>query len=340
MAAHAVGERRLQEIVDTYGLDETLDRMAALLAYAERITLATLRMLPPGQYTYVDYLDDDGVSEEPVKIALRLTLNEVGELHCDFTGSSSERPGSINAVEAVTRSACYYAVRCLLDDDAPTNEGVFRPVTFTLPDRSVVNAGPPHAVSAGNVETSQRITDAMLGALAQALPSRIPAASAGTMNNVIIGGWDPFRRRHFTYYETVAGGAGAGREGEGLSAVQTHMTNTLNTPIEALEQHYPFRVRQYAVRSGSGGRGVRTGGDGVVRMWEFLAPATVIIISERRRFAPWGLAGGADGRCGRNRLIRSSGEAIDLPGKTEIPVSAGDRLVIETPGGGGWGAAS
>lgn len=338
MAAHRVGARRLLEIIERYGFEETQRQMAALLDYAERLTRAFLSEIPPGRYCFADFLDNDGYGEDPVEIRVALLIGG-GQLHCDFTGSSPERPGSINAVAAVTRSACYYVVRCLLGEDVPSNEGVFRPITFTFPERSVVNASPQHAVSAGNVETSQRITDVMLGALAQALPDQIPAASSGTMNNITIGGWDPARERPFTYYETVAGGAGAGPHSDGLSAVHTHMTNTMNTPVEALEVHYPFRVRTYAVRRGSGGRGRNRGGDGIIRTWEFLAPATVTIISERRRFPPWGLAGGGPATPGRNRLVRASGEEIELPGKTEIRVYPGDRLIMETPGGGGWGAA-
>lgn len=336
MAAHRIGARRLLEIIERYGLEETQRQMTALQDYAERLTRAVLAGIPPSRYSFEDFLDDDGFSEEPVLIRVTLIISG-GELHCDFTGSSPERPGSINAVAAVTRSACYYVVRCLLGEDVPSNEGVFRPVTFTLPERSVVNASPPHAVSAGNVETSQRITDVVLGALAQALPDVIPAASAGTMNNVMVGGWDSERGQPFTYYETVAGGAGAAPHDDGLSAIHTHMTNTMNTPIESLERHYPFRIREYAVRKGSGGQGRHRGGDGIVRTWEFLAPATVTIISDRRRLPPWGLASGGPGQPGRNRLIRASGEELELPGKVEIQVFPGDRLMVETPGGGGWG---
>jgi N-methylhydantoinase B len=234
----------------------------------------------------------------------------------------------------------YYVVRCLLDESVPSNDGCFRPVTFTLPERSVVNAGPPRAVAAGNVETSQRIVDVVLGALSSArggLPERIPAASAGTMNNVSIG--SAGRGRPFAYYETVGGGAGAGPSTDGLSAVHTHMTNTMNTPVEALEIAYPLRVIEYAVRHGSGGSGRYTGGDGIRRTWEFLAPATVSLLTERRRRSPWGLAGGGPGQPGRNLLRRPDaiGEEVELPSKGQVKVDAGDRLTLETPGGGGYG---
>jgi N-methylhydantoinase B len=225
----------------------------------------------------------------------------------------------------------------MLEEDAPMNAGCFRPVEVILPPNSVVNASPGHAVSAGNVETSQRIVDAVLGALAQALPDLIPAASSGTMNNVTIGGYDNGRGRPFAYYETLAGGAGGGPQHEGHDAVHTHMTNTLNTPVEALEMTYPFRVRQYEVRERSGGSGRHRGGAGLTRAYEFLVDARVTLMTERRRKAPWGLKGGSPGTVGRNWLHRADGSVEGLPGKGPILVRAGDLLVIETPGGGGWG---
>jgi N-methylhydantoinase B len=219
------------------------------------------------------------------------------------------------------------------------NAGCFRPVDVVLPEGSIVNADPGHAVSAGNVETSQRITDAVLGALAKALPDLMPAASSGTMNNVTIGGFDDERVRPFAYYETLAGGAGAGPQRAGLDAVHTHMTNTLNTPVEALEMAYPFRVHESAVRAGSGGAGLHRGGAGLVRSYEFLVDARVTLMTERRRLAPWGANGGGDGERGRNSVVRADRREEELPGKGPLRVKAGDILRIETPGGGGWGAA-
>jgi N-methylhydantoinase B len=352
-AAQRIGEARFAEIVERYGLPHVRRQMRAVIDYAEHMTRAAISEIPDGVYEFEDFLDDDGVTDDPIPIRLRLTIDS-GTIHCDFTGSSEERPSSVNAVAAVTRSAVYYVVRCLLDESVPSNDGCFRPVTFTLPERSVVNAGPPRAVAAGNVETSQRIVDVVLGALAQALPHLIPAASAGTMNNVSIGGWDAERSRSFAYYETVGGGAGAGPSADGLSAVHTHMTNTMNTPVEALELAYPFRLAEYAVRRDSGGRGHHRGGDGIRRTWEFLTPATVSLLTERRRRTPWGLAGGEPqtgrmaGDPGRNLLTpapnrhpeRSEGsrpdEQTDLPSKGEVKVQPGDRLTLDTPGGGGW----
>jgi N-methylhydantoinase B len=317
--------------------------MAELMDYAERMTRAALAEVPDGEYAFEDFLDDDGVTDEPVPIRVSLAVRE-GGMHCDFTGSSPERPSSINAVAAVTRSAVYYVARCLLEalvpggETVPANDGCFRPVTFTLPERSVVNASPPRAVAAGNVETSQRIVDVVLGALAQALPDLIPAASSGTMNNVTIGGWDAARDRQFAYYETIGGGAGASPERDGLSAVHTHMTNTMNTPAEALEMTYPFRLLEYAIRRGSGGAGRHRGGEGIVRTYELLAPASVTLLTERRRRPPWPLAGGGPGTPGRNLLQRAGEpETTPLPSKIQLKLAEGDRLTIETPGGAGWG---
>jgi N-methylhydantoinase B len=336
LAAHRTGEARLLELVERYGRRKIGRQMTALQDYAERLTRAAIAQIPDGSYAFEDALDDDGVSEESVPIRLRLTVRG-RRLHFDFTGSAPERPSSINAVAAVTRSAVYYVVRCLLEEDAQTNDGCLRPISFTLPSGSVVNARPPRAVSAGNVETSQRIVDVVLGALAQALPERIPAAGAGTMNNVSIGGFDAERDRPFAYYETLGGGSGAGPSGDGLSAVHTHMTNTMNTPIEALELAYPLRVREYALRRGAGGRGRRRGGDGLVRRYEFLAPVQATVVSERRKRGPWGLRGGAPGAAGRDVLTEPNGRRRRLPSKAQFSAPAGAHLRIETPGGGGWG---
>jgi N-methylhydantoinase B len=337
LAAQRTGAGRLLELVSRHGRQEVARQMSALQEYAERLARAAIARIPNGAYTFQDMLDDDGISAEPVLIKVHLTVRQ-DELHFDFTGSAPERSSSVNAVEAVTRSAVCYVVRCLLDEGAPTNEGSLRPVRIVFPRASVVSATPPRAVSAGNVETSQRVVDAVMGALSLALPERIPAASAGTMNNVTIGGYDDERVRPFAYYETLAGGAGAGPGGPGLSGVHTHMTNTLNTPVEALEMTYPFRVRGYALRRRSGGAGRHRGGDGLVREYEFLAPADVTIVTERRRRGPWGLRGGTSGARGRDTLIQGSGRRRRLPSKGALSARQGDRLRIETPGGGGWGA--
>jgi N-methylhydantoinase B len=336
MAANRGGERRLQELAAKYGGAVLRSRMRDLLDYAERLTRAALSAVPAGTYRFEDALDDDGIARGRVQIVVSLTARD-GELEVDFTGTAAERESSVNAVAAVTRSAVYYVVRCLLGEEAPMNAGCFRAVRIRLPPASVVNASPGHAVSAGNVETSQRIVDAVLGALSRALPEAAPAASSGTMNNIAIGGFDTARRRPFAYYETLAGGAGGGAAAHGLDAVHTHMTNTLNTPVESLEMTYPFRVIEYSVREGSGGAGGHRGGEGIVRAYEFLSDADVTLMSERRRTRPWGARGGKAGARGRNSIRRAGGRERELPGKTQIRVRAGDILRIETPGGGGWG---
>jgi N-methylhydantoinase B len=252
----------------------------------------------------------------------------------DFTGTSEQRQGSINAVHAIALSAVYYVFRCLLNSDVPGNSGFMKPIKVLAPEGSLVNAQAPAAVAAGNVETSQRIVDVLLGALSQVFPDRIPAASQGTMNNLTIGGWDAERERPFAYYETIAGGAGATPQQAGASAIHTHMTNTLNTPIEAIEYEFPFLVTRYSIRANSGGAGSYVGGDGVVRQIELLSDAVVTILSDRRRFAPYGLGGGHGGKTGQNLLIRGD-EREELPGKISRKLRGGDRIRIETPGGGG-----
>jgi N-methylhydantoinase B len=248
--------------------------------------------------------------------------------------------GNLNAVPAIVESAVAYCVRCvalaLLGSDLPMNQGAFTPLTVHLPPGSLLNPHPPHAVAAGNVETSQRVVDVVFGALAQALPDLIPAASQGTMNNLAFGGSVGEGAPPFAYYETIGGGAGAGPQGDGADGIHVHMSNTLNTPIEALEYSFPLRVRAYHLRRGSGGAGRRRGGEGLVRSLEFLAPVTATLTSERRRRAPYGLQGGADGQPGRNSLLRD-GVEIPLPGKVSLELQPGDVLRIATPGGGGWG---
>jgi len=270
-------------------------------------------------------------------VPIRVAITVAGDrATIDFTGSALQVSGSVNANYAMTLSACLYAFRCLVTDDVLYNAGVARPLEVIAPAGTVVNANRPAAVAGGNVETSQRITDVVFGALGRALPDRMPAASQGTMNNVTIGGTDPRTGRRFAYYETMAGGMG-GRPGlAGLSGVHTHMSNTRNTPVEAIEHDLPLRIRQYRLRTDSAGAGRWPGGEGVVREYELLTEATVTVLSERRRGAPYGVAGGQPGGRGRNTLIRDGVERA-LPGKIELQLRAGDRLRIETPGGGAFG---
>lgn len=338
LAANAKGVQRMGELVGRYGAGEVQTYMQGLVDYAERMTRRLLAGLLDGVYRFRDWLDDDGVDPEPAEIVVTITI-EGDQAIVDFSGTSPQRRGSINAVYAITLSATLYAFRCLLGEDVPTNSGCLRPIRVVAPEGTVVNARPPAAVAGGNVETSQRITDVLLGALAQAAPDRVPAASQGTMNNLTIGGWDPGRGQPFAYYETIAGGMGARPGKHGADAIHTHMTNTLNTPVEALEYAYPLRVQRYEIRRGSGGAGQWRGGDGVRRDIELLADAQVTLLTERRVFAPYGLAGGQPGRPGRNVLIRD-GEEQELAGKTTLAAKAGDVVSVQTPGGGGWGAPS
>ncbi|MCL4543675.1 MAG: hydantoinase B/oxoprolinase family protein [Chloroflexi bacterium] len=336
LAAGETGGRRLQSLIHCYGLPTVNAHATALLEYGARLARATIRAIPDGTYRFTDYLDDDGQGQYDLPITVTITV-VADELTIDFAGSASECGGSLNAVAAICQSACLYCVRCLMPPDAPTNEGMFEPLHIVMPHRSIVNACRPRAVAAGNVETSQRIVDAVFGALAQAVPGQVPAASQGTMNNTLVGGTDPHSGEPFTYYETIAGGGGALQQLTGLSGKHSHMTNTLNTPIEALEAAYPLRCHHYGLRWGSGGAGRWHGGDGVVRTLEFLAPAAVTVLSERRRHAPYGLAGGEPGLCGRHRLEHRDGSFKELPGKVTVDVQPGDVLAIKTPGGGGWG---
>ncbi|MCB0213757.1 MAG: hydantoinase B/oxoprolinase family protein [Anaerolineae bacterium] len=335
IAANGKGVERLAEVINRYGQSEVAHYMTGLLEYAERMTRALLADLPDGVYEFEDYLDSDGIDPKPVAIAVTITIKG-DEATVDFSRSAPQVKGSVNSVYAVTLSATLYVFRALIGLDIPANSGCLAPITLIAPEGTVVNARPPAAVAGGNVETSQRITDVLLGALAQASRERIPAASQGTMNNLLIGGWDPERKRPYTYYETIGGGMGAGPDAPGADAIQCHMTNTLNTPIEALEYAYPFRVHRYEIRRGSGGAGRQKGGDGIRREMELLHEAQLTLITERRQIAPYGADGGQPGQRGKNTLLREAQE-IDLPGKTTQTLYKGDILRIETPGGGGFG---
>ncbi|MBX3280720.1 MAG: hydantoinase B/oxoprolinase family protein [Acidobacteria bacterium] len=336
LGALRVGADRLLEIVERYGFAEADEYARHLFDYAARLARRAITEIPDGVYRAEDFLDDDGEGRERIRIRVEIRIK--GDLmRVDFTGSDAQARGPINAVEAITVSAVYYVMRCLIPGDAPASAGLLAPVEVIVPEGTIVNALPPAPVAGGNVETSQRIVDVLFLALAAALPGRIPAASQGTMNNLTIGGWDDARGREFSYYETIAGGMGARPSSEGLSAIHTHMTNSLNTPVEALEYAYPLRVRRYEIRRGSGGEGRFRGGDGVVREIELLAPARVSLLSDRRRIAPYGLAGGSDAKPGSAELIPKQGSRKRLPGKFSIAANQGDRLRIETPGGGGHG---
>lgn len=336
VAGNRRAAQRLEEMTRKYGANQVLEQMDRLLDYTEAFMRRCLASIPPGTYTFEDVLDDDGRGTEQIPIHVRLTI--AGEAaRIDFSQSAPEVPGPLNCVYAVTLSAVAYAFRCLLDPETPTNGGVFRAFELIAPEGSVVNARFPAPVAGGNVETSQRIVDTVLGALAKALPGRIPAASCGSMNNLIMGGTGP-QDSAFAYYETMGGGMGAHAAGDGLDAVQVHMTNTKNTPVEALEQAYPLRIRRYAIRRGSGGSGRFRGGDGIVREVELLGPTHVTLLTERRRHQPYGLAGGSPGAPGRNCLHKAGATSWqELPPKVQLELATGDILRIETPGGGGYG---
>ncbi len=335
LAANQRGVRRLLDLVTRYGTEELHTYSGHLLAYTERMTRALIKALPNGQYSFSDQLDNDGIGEQAVPI--RVTITIAGEqAEIDFSGSAPQQQGSVNAVFAITLSAVYYVFRCLLSLDAPNNSGCLAPIRVIAPEGSVVNAVHPAPVAGGNVETSQRIVDVLLGAMAQAAPEKIPAASQGTMNNTLIGGWDTQRKRPFTYYETIGGGMGALHGKPGDSAIHSHMTNTLNTPVEALEFAYPFRVLQYAIRQRSGGAGRYPGGDGIIRDLLMLSPAQASLLTDRRSTRPYGLNGGSPGEQGENLLIRDGSNKL-LPSKGSFDLKQGDILSIRTPGGGGHG---
>ena len=346
LAAQRVGTARLLALVAESGAARVQEHAQALMDYARRMTEALIERLPDGVYRFEDALEGDGQNDFHIPICVTITIAG-SAMTIDFTGSAPQVAGNVNAVEAIVRSAAWYCVRLLAEDDLPVNHGCFLPVRVIVPPHSVLNADFPAAVAVGNTETGQRVVDVVLGALANALPERIPAASQGSMNNFTFGGH--VNGRAFVYYETIGGGHGGGPLSAGLSGRHSHMTNTRNTPVEALEMALPARVLEYALREGSGGAGKRPGGDGIRRVYEFLAPATITLNSERRVYAPYGLGAGAAGKPGDNRIIRrSSGNstlaAFDawgleerVGGKYAGRVEAGDRVVIETPGGGGWG---
>ncbi|MGB5259026.1 MAG: hydantoinase B/oxoprolinase family protein [Gammaproteobacteria bacterium] len=328
VSANRAGIVRLQQVCGA-AVGRYLAGLDAINAYGERLALHALAAIPDGRYRFEDVMDDDGTGNRDIRIAVELQVSQA-RVDVDFSGTAGQVTGNINCPLSVAAAAVFYVFRCLMPAHTPACDGSFRALQLHAPAGCLVNARRPAAVAAGNVETSSRIVDVIMGALAQAIPGQLPAASQGTMNNIAMGARGD--RHSWDYYETLGGGTGGGYRYPGLSAIQSHMTNTLNTPIEVLELEYPLRIHRYGVRDGSGGAGWHAGGDGLVRDYEFLAPATVTLLTERRRHAPWGLDGGAAGRPGENRL---NGQV--LPGKVCLRVTTGDRLTICTPGGGGWG---
>ena len=338
IAANETGIRRFRALMEAHGAETFGLRVGENIAYAAQAVRAAIQTLPPGVYEAEDVLDDDGAGSVDILIRVAMTVQADGGICFDFTGSAGQARGSLNATLAITRSACYYAVRCLVEEEIPTNEGCFAPVEVIAPLGSIVNARFPAAVAAGNVETSQRIVDVLLRALAQAAPERIPAASQGTMNNLTIGGFDVERQQPFAYYETIAGGAGASPLGAGMSAIHTHMTNTRNTPVEAFETHYPMRVESYALAENTGGEGEHAGGMGIIRQIRLLEDCRVSLLTERRVHPPFGAHGGSPGQRGQNRLETPGQAEQILPGKWSADCPADSLLTLRTPGGGGWGS--
>ena len=335
LAAHRVGEERLRGMMVQHGVERADEHAAALLDYSRKMTESVIANIPDGVYRYRDALEGDGQNEFEIPIQVALEVDGKA-MRVDFAGSAPQVAGNVNAVTAIVQSATWYCVRLLAEEDMPVNHGCFQPVAVTTPTNSFLNPRFPAAVAVGNTETGQRVVDAVLGALAQALPHKIPAASQGTMNNFTVGGF--MGETQFVYYETVGGGHGASSRGDGISGRHSHMTNTLNTPVEALEFSLPLRVLRYHLRQDSGGRGHHRGGQGILREYEFLAPATITLNTERRLRSPYGLQGGAAGGRGVNTIVRG-GQAEQVSGKYTTQIQAGDRVRIETPGGGGWGSS-
>lgn len=343
LGACRIGATRMLELVDRFGYARLLQGVSAMLAGSERLMRNVLSALPAGEWQAEDFLDDDGVIPGPIAIRVKVSNDpKRRRAVVDFVGTDAQVPGSINAVYAITWSAVFYVFRCLLPPGAIATAGLMRPIKVLAPEGSIVNARPPAAVAGGNVETSQRIVDTLMRALAPALPDRLPAASSGTMNNLTIGGIDPrpapYPAQPYTYYETIAGGHGASPQSPGASAHHAHMTNSLNTPVEALEYAYPFRMIQYAIRRNSGGAGKHRGGDGIVRELELLGDSQVTLLADRRTTQPWGLAEGAPATAGQTTIIDQTAEER-IPGKCTRELKAGTRIRIESPGGGGWGRA-
>jgi N-methylhydantoinase B len=338
VAANNLGAIRMAELIQKYSAKTYKEFAESIIKYSEKRMRYAISQMPDGTYTAEDFLDDDGITEQPVKIAVKIKIAG-SNINIRFEGTDRQRKGNINAPSAVTLSAVYYVMRSVTDAEIPPNHGCFLPVNIDVPEGTILNPNPPAAVSSGNVETSQRIVDALLLALHKAMPHKIPAQSQGTMNNVAIGGSDA-TGEGFTYYETIAGGQGALPYKDGEDGIHTHMTNTANTPIEALELAYPLQVEKYELIADSGGNGKFKGGLGIRRAIKVLADdATLSIQSERRKHQPKGLLGGENGRTGKNYLLRNN-RSVNLPSKVTMRLEKGDIVVIETPGGGGYGVSA
>lgn len=330
ISANKRGIERLQLLIQAMGIDQYEQGLTALNDYAEKIAQTALSQIPDGIYRFQDYMDDDGQGHKNILISVALTVS-AGQVVADFAGTDAQLKGNINCPLSVVAAAVFYVFRCLMPSQTPACAGTFKSIEMKVPAGCFLNAEYPAAVAAGNVETSSRVVDVIMGALAKAIPDQIPAASQGSMNNLAMGYQGDEHQQAWNYYETIGGGMGAGKNAEGLHAVQTHMTNTLNTPIEVLETHYPLRINCYQIRKNSGGAGKQKGGDGIIREYQFLSPAQFTLLTERRTTAPWAIGEAESGQPGKNLLNGS-----ELPSKISVEVSIGDKLRIETPGGGGW----
>src|SRR2546428_761765 len=339
-AANLVGAKRLTELLKNSSVSSVESGMDQLIDYSEKLMVKRIRELPRKSSSAIDYLDDDGFGTTDIPVMVKVTVGREF-IAFDFSGSAKQVQGPLNAVYSVTLSAVYYVVRCVTDPSIPANAGCFKPIQVKALSGTIVNADPPAPVAGGNVETSTRIVDVTLKAFSRIIPERVCAACQGTMNNVTIGGVDPRNGQYFTYYETIAGGFGARHDKDGVDGVHSHMTNTLNTPVEALETAYPLRVRRYELRPGSGGRGKFRGGLGITREVEILSEeANISILGDRQRLRPWGLAGGSPGSAGEYFILHQKGRFQRLPSKTSFKARTGDVLRVSTPGGGGFGPVS
>ncbi|NPA13405.1 MAG: hydantoinase B/oxoprolinase family protein [Aquificae bacterium] len=334
ISANITGIKRLIQLSERYPVSDIQFYMEALNSYSKRIMEDRINRIPDGEYSFYDFMEDDGAGNRDIKIQVDIKI-EGSKATVDFSNSDPQTEGNINCVRAITLSAVYYVFRSLVREDIPTNKGCFEPIQVITKKGSVVDCQHPYPVAGGNVETSQRIVDVVLGALSKAIPDEIPSASQGTMNNLTIGGVNPKTGKPFTYYETIGGGMGASLGVDGESGIQSHMTNTLNTPVEALEFEYPFMVERYSLRDNSGGEGLYRGGDGIIRQIKFLTDVEITVISERRRIPPYGLFGGSPAKVGENILIRD-GKEVKMGGKFHTRLKKGDSIVIKTPGGGGY----
>ncbi len=338
-AANLVGAKRLVELLKKSSVSTVESGMSQLINYSEELMIKTIRELPRKSSSAIDYLDDDGLGTTDIPLKVKVTVGREFVVF-DFSGSSKQVQGPLNAVYSVTLSAVYYVVRCMTDPSIPANAGCFKPIEVKAPSGTIVNAEPPAPVVGGNVETSTRIVDVTLKAFSTIIPERVCAACQGTMNNVTIGGVDPRNGKYFTYYETIAGGFGARPNKDGVDGIHSHMTNTLNTPVEALESAYPLRIRRYELVRGSGGRGRSRGGLGIRRDTEVLAEgSTISLMGERQRRGPYGLFGGKSGSPGVYGIVRRN-RITSLSSKTTLSANSGDVLTVTTPGGGGYGTIS